>query len=263
MNYINKIKEFTDAINSYYGFALVTYPLLLFIVAHTKLFLVIAFIASLVMAGWGGFLLHGFWYRSRFRHGFRVISDAITYEIGKNKHYTLRHDTSIQSGVDHVMVYPIGGYQWSGTGTEGIPELGSQDQQLLSLVKNSTASPAPYIVSKVSTEGDWHYWFIAFDPPVNKGDLVRLHYALDFYDKQSTARPIFYYFVRTDMKKLVLNVKFSPKNLPKKVTCDFIKPSDPSKPFTNTGVLYEREKAWASWTIVNPKRGYCYRIHWQ
>jgi hypothetical protein len=65
------------------------------------------------------------------------------------------------------------------------------------------------------------------------------------------------------MQRLELNVKFNKKTLPNKVTSSIIKPSNPERPFAKTGVEYSRDKQWATWVIDNPKRGYCYRIHWE
>ena len=204
--------------------------------------------------------------RRNQRHGFRIISDVMSYEINGNHKYTLRYATTIKAANDHLMVYPIG-YRWTGSGVEAIPKLNGKGQQLLTPLqprhKGSAIKIAPYEAPTVSTEGDWHYWFIALNPPVHKGEVVEIKYTQEFQDKKGMARPYLYYFVRTPMKQLELNVKFPANALPTSISSSYIKPSDPNRPYLKPGVEYDPDKQWATWVIERPKKGYCYRIHWQ
>ncbi|HEX6258661.1 MAG TPA: hypothetical protein VFZ48_04230, partial [Candidatus Saccharimonadales bacterium] len=200
------------------------------------------------------------------RHGFSIVSDNMSYEISPNNRSVLRFATKIKAGDNHLMVYPIG-YQWTGSGEESVPKVTGKHQQLLTLTQKQrgrhTLKPVPYEATAVSTDGDWHYWFIALNPPVHKGDVIEIKYSQEFHDKKGQARPYLYYFVRTPMKQLELNVKFPTSMRPKLVSSSFIKPSEPSRPYPKAGVVYDPHKQWATWVIEKPKKGYCYRIHWQ
>lgn len=262
MNYVNKLKELADAINSYYALALLIYPALLFVTSNTKLFVAVALVASPIMAGWGGYLLRSFVARNNRWYGFRVVSDVMTYEIDQHHKYSLRYATTVKADTNHLMVYPVG-YQWTGKGTEDVPTVTTKGQQLLSIVKNNKVTPLPYKESSVSLEGDWHYWFIALNPPMHKGQVTTLRYKQNFHDKEQAAKPFLFYYVRTKMEKLELNVIFPASALPKKVVGTYTKLSDMSRPYTDASVVYDVDERKASWTILKPKKGYCYRLDWQ
>lgn len=265
MQEFKKIHKWIEAINTYYAFAVLVYPVILFVANQIQLFIWIFAITTPLLAGWSGYLLKIYLDRRRLRHGFEIIADSMTYEIGQNHHYTLRYNTTAKARTTHLMTYPVG-YQWSGSGEEAVPKLAGSGQELLGIVqkrKSYHLRPVPYQSSGTSTEGDWHYWFIAFNPPVHTGDEIQIKYSQEFYDKQGTAQPYLYYFVRTAMKRLELHVRFPQNANEKIVTSSYIKPSDPHRPYAMPGVVYDADRQWASWIIEKPKIGYCYRIHWQ
>lgn len=262
---LQKIQKWVEAINNYYAFGVLVYGVALYATSHSQLFWWVVGIATPLLTGWTGYLAKSAVEQRNQRHGFRVVSDAMTYEINSNKKYTLRYNTEVKAGVDHLMVYPIG-YRWSGHGDEGLPKISGKGQRLMAgvkhLNKNGTATIAPYDAS-VSTDGDWHYWFIAINPPALKDDIIQIKYAQEFYDKKGQARTYVRYFVRVPMKRLELNVKFPSKVLPATIVGSYIKPSDPSRRFVASGVEYNPDRQWATWTIDKPKKGYCYQIHWE
>jgi len=262
MEVLKKLQKYIEAINTYYAFALLAYAVALFIASDSTLFIWVLLCLTPLLAGWGGYLMRAFIEQRVQRHGFRILSDRMSYEIGEDHTYTLRYHTQLLAKSDHLMVYPIC-YQWSGQGSEGSPRLANEGQQLLAPLAAAHHRTGPFQPITVSTEGNWHYWFVAFNPPVHKGKEVEISYSQDFQDKRNTARPYVYYFVRTSMKTLELNVKFPAGFRPTSVTSSFVKPSDPNRPFLKPGVVYDADKQWATWTIQNPKRGHYYRIDWQ
>ena len=265
MTFLKKLQKLVEAVNTYYAFALLAYAVALYAASHTKIFLWVLACGVPLLLGWGGYLLRSVVEQRIQRHGFTVISDNMIYEIGPKHTYTLRYTTKLQAAADHLMVYPIG-YQWSGSGVEGVPKLINNGQELLVRYrdsKNRRIETMPYEALTVSTEGNWHYWFIAFNPPVHKGKEVEIKYTQTFQDKKITAKPYLYYFVRTSMKTLELSVKFPPHMNITEINGSYIKPSDPNRPYNKPGMVYDKDKQWATWTIQRPKRGYSYRIDWQ
>lgn len=255
-----------EAVNTAYAFTALVAGALFFVVRHSQFAPWIGAALILLLAGWGGYLLREYLARRSVRYGFRLRDVTMTYEINSGNRYKLRYLTKIQAATSHLMMYPIA-YQWTGEGTTSPPKVTGQGQRLLAPVKgrvgkNDVAKVSPYIIKRTST-GSWHYWFIALDPPVHQGEEVVLNYAQEFHDVRGEAEPYLYYFVPTSMKRLELNVKFPSNALPKKVVSEYIKPSDPSRPYAKAGVEYNPDKQWATWIIKNPKKGYCYRIHWQ
>jgi len=261
MDVLKKLQKIIEAINTYYAFALLAYAAVLYIASDSTLFIWALLCLTPVLAAWGGYLLRAFIEHRIQRYGFRILTGSMTYEIGRNHNYTLRYATRLQAEADHLMMYPIC-YQWSGSGTEGIPQLANEGQQLLAPLHARHRAGA-FEPMAVSNEGNWHYWFIAFNPPVHKGQEVEIKYTQDFQDKQGTAKPYVYYFVRNSMKKLELSVKFPPEFHPVSVTSSYVKASDPNRPYAKPGVEYDADKQWATWVIHNPKRGHYYRIDWQ
>ncbi|HSW81652.1 MAG TPA: hypothetical protein VLG40_04620 [Candidatus Saccharimonas sp.] len=261
MKYVNKLKDLADAINSYYALALIAYPALLFITSHTKLFITVMLVASPIMAGWGGYLLRSFVARNNKWFGFRIVTDVMTYEVGRHHNYTLHYATTVKADTNHLMIYPMG-YHWTGDGTESVPVVTAKGQHLLSIV-GANNQAIPYKAASVSTEGEWHYWFIALNPPVHKGQELTLRYRQNFHDKKRTTQPYLGYLVRTKMQKLRLTAIFPSDNEPKKVTGKYIKLNDPSRPYEGKGVVYDSDERKASWTILKPKKGFYYRIEWR
>lgn len=263
---LKKVQKWIEAINTYYAFALLLYATALYLASHSHLFMWVLIIATPILAGWSGFLLKAYVDRIYNRHGFRILEDAVTYEIAYKHKYLLHFKTKLKGAADHLMSYPVS-YQWTGSGQPAVPELTAKGQQLLALVhrradKNGLAKVAPYVFT-TSAQGDWHYWFIAFNPPVNKGDIVEIKYSQEFIDTKGIAKPCLYHFVRTPIKRLELNVKFSKNDLPVTVRGSYFKPSDPRRPYQSADVRYDPDKQWATWVIERPKKGYCYRIDWQ
>lgn len=258
---MKKINDWIGAINNYYAFALLMYGAALYISSQSQMFVIVFMIATPVIAGWGGYLLKSFIDRRTLRHGFKVRSELMEYQIKPNRRYTLRYNTKLEARVDHSMVYSYS-YQWTGDGDEAIPKVQGKGLQLMSPI-SASRKLAAYRISSDSTTGDWRYWFIAINPPVHRNDVIEINYIQDFYDKKNRARPYLYYFIRIPLDRLTLSVSFPKGDAPKRVSCSYIKPSSPNRPYETTGVEYDTTKNWATWTIDNPKLGYCYRIHWE
>jgi hypothetical protein len=263
---LKKLQKLLNAINTYYGSAVLLYTAVLYFTAHSHLFRWIFMLSTPILTAWSGYLLKGYLDSRNLRYAFRKLSDVMTYEIVDNHKYILRFTTTLKAGANHLLVYPIA-YQWTGRGEESVPTITNPGQQLLAHVKrrtnkDNTVEVAPTNVT-TETNGDWHYWFIGLNPPVHKDEIVEIKYSQEFYDTKASAKPYLYYFVKTKMKRLELNVKFPAGALPQKVTGYYIKPSDPGRPYTSKDVDYDSDKQWATWTINHPKKGYCYRIEWQ
>ncbi len=260
-----RLQKSIEAINTYYAFFIMLYAIALYIASNSHIFPWVFFLATPVLAGWTGYLLKSYFERRNERHGFKILSDSMTYEINEDKTFNLRYSTKLQACRNHLMVYPIG-YQWSGSNYQSVPELTNPGQSLLSRVEKydpgtDAAKIAPYKLT--TTEGDWQYWFAAFNPPLQKGEVVDIKYIQKFEDKKRTAKPCLYYFVRTPIKRLELNVRFPGHISPTAVTAKYIKSSDSRRPYAGKGLQYDADKQWATWVIDNPKKGYCYRIEWQ
>jgi len=263
---LKKVHKLVEAVNDYYAFSLLAYAAVLYVASHHHAFFWILGFLTPFLAGWTGYLLKSYLDNRSQQHGVRMLSDVMTYEI-KDKHsYTLRYATKIKAMTSPVMIYPKA-YQWTGQGKEYPPKVTGKGQQLLSPIEHSKKDVAikisPYESTNLTTEGDWHYWFIALNPPLYKGDTTVIKYSQEFFDKKGQAKPYLYYFVRRSMERLELNVKFPSNDLPTKVGSSFIKPSDPHHQQRMEGVKFDPEKQWATLVIHKPKRGYCYIIHWQ
>jgi hypothetical protein len=262
---VKRFQKLAEAINTYYAFSVLIYATVLYLSRHSHLLFWSTLALAPLLAGWTGFLFRSWWEERTQRHGFQVVSDVMTYEIRDNHKYILRYATKLKAQVNHLMVYPIG-YQWTGRGKESIPEVTGNGQQLLALVKRQAdkKDTVKIAASRVTanTDGDWHYWFVALNPPVHRGETVDIRYAQTFYDTAGAPKPYLYYFVRTSMQRLELNVKFPAGHLPTKVVGSYIKLSDPRRPYEAKGVQYDPQKQWATWVVEKPKKGYCYRIEW-
>jgi hypothetical protein len=262
---LRRFQKFIEAINTYYAFALLLYGAALYFLSHSQLFVWGILTLTPLLAGWSGYLAYAWLERRNSRFGLSVIADAMTYEIGKQRKYTLRYHTKLKARTDHVMVYPVG-HRWSGQGKEEMPVVHSDGQQLLAVVEQSrhatdATTIAPYTLS-MATGGDWRYWFIALNPPVQRGETFSVKYSQTFHDEAGTAKPQLNYFVRTPMDQLELSVKFPKHDMPDVVRGCYFTPWDSRRPYESDSVVFDPDKGWATWTIRRPKRGYCYRIYW-
>jgi len=260
----HKVQKLIEAINTYYAFVVLVYAAAVYVARHNHLFFWLAAAATPLLAGWTGYLLHSFVQRRYQRYGFRVLEDTMTYELIDRQRSRLRFAPKLRADADHLIVFPIS-YQWSGDGKESVPELLSQGQQLMGVIHgkaDGTVQATPY-EEIVASEGRWKYWLIGLKKPAYKGDIVEVAYQQHFFDGKKHAKPELYYKVRTPMRFLELNVKFAADMLPDTVSGSYSKPSDPRHEYASEGVDYDPNKQWATWRIENPKRGYCYRIHWQ
>jgi hypothetical protein len=263
---LKKVQKLIEAINTYYGFAVLLYVAALYIATHNQFFWWILLGATPFLAGWTGYLLKGHFEDRNLKHGFRVLSNEMFYEILGDDKYRLHFCTKLKAEANRMMVYPIG-YQWSG-GTEGsVPVLGDPSQSIVGVVNLYDPVTGRTKVSsykeKVSSESDWNYWFVGFDHALYKGEEVEIVYTQDFSDKKHIAKPWMYYMVNTTTNKLELSVKFPADALPKSVTSSFTKLNDRRKVYPSKGVEYVPEKQWATWVIRKPKLNHVYRIDWQ
>jgi hypothetical protein len=260
----HKLRAIIDTINSYYAFAVLLYTVVLFAATNNVLFFWILVGLTPLLTAWSGYLLRGLYARHRYHHGFEILSLDMTYELLGKRQYQLRYATELKAGEDHLMVYPLS-YQWSGSGDVSIPKLTEKGQRILALTepdrKTGGVRPVPYAYSS-STVGDWQAWFVSFNPPVQSGQKVKIHYSQDFYDAKGTAQPWVYYSASYPMKRLTLKVKFPDGTLPSSVQAVYTKPSDSRRPFDGKGLRYDPDIGVASWVIEKPKRGYYYRIEW-
>lgn len=262
----SKLHKLVEAINTYYAFTVLMYVATLFVLSHSQFFWWGVLALTPVVAAWSGYIFRSYLDGRNHKHGFKLLSQNMTYEIGADAVNTLRYTTQVQAQANRMMVYPVG-YQWSG-GTEGhVPRIIYPDQKLVGVVerydaKSNTAKVASY-KEVVSSEDDWNYWFVSFDKALYKGDTAIIKYVQEFEDKKHTAKPCLYYLVNTPMKRLELNVKFPANKLPKEVTCSYVKLSDRRKSYPSKGVYFDSDKQWATWIIEKPKYGYCYRIDWR
>lgn len=265
MVWFKRLGSWAETVNTYYEFALLALAAALFAMRHTRVVELVVAIALPFLAGWSGYLIRAMLDQRDNRGGFRLVSNIMSYEIGKNNTYVLRYVTKLRATSDHLMVYPIG-YQWTGSGEEGVPKVTGPGQQLLGPVRRNargTATKAvPYESTAVSADDHWHYWFVVFNPPLDANDVVDVRYTQEFRDKRRTAKPYLYYVVRVPMERLELRVKFPTRAVQVNITASFIKPSNPLKAYVAKGMHYDAESRTASWIIEKPKKGYSYRLHW-
>lgn len=260
----NKLHKFVETINTYYAFAVLLYVAILYVASHSQLFWWILLALTPLIAGWTGFIFKSYLLLRNTRHGFKLLSDVMTYEVKGMHRYTLRYKTTLKAVNNHILSYPLG-YQWTGEGEESIPIIKTPNYQLGGIIRqkpDGSVTVEPY-KEVISSQGEWHYWFIGLNPAAYKNDIVELNYEQDFYDRKKKAESCLFYPIKHPMNKLELNVKFSMEALPKKVSCSYIKLSDPRRIRHGKGMQYDPDKQWATWVIDNPKKGYCYRIDWQ
>jgi hypothetical protein len=264
---LNKFQNVVNAVNSYYGFAIIIYAVALFLTGHGHLFWWAFIILTPILCAWGGYLLKPVVDRRVQRYGFRLLSDVMSYEISPNHKYTLRYTTKIKAEMDRLFVYPLS-HQWTGSGEdEAAPVLSGSNQYLMGLVKDDHLKDHPQSIEPyeltLGSSGDWQFWFVAFNPPLHKGNTAEIKYSQVFHDPDGSAKPCLYYIVRTaSMKSLELNVKFPKNSAPKNVTASYTKPSNSTKFYKIKNFRYDHEKQWAILQIDNPKKGCCYRIDW-
>jgi hypothetical protein len=262
----SKLHKLVEAVNTYYAFAVLIYVAVLYVSGNSQIFLWVLFALTPVLAGWTGYLLRSYLSLRNQKHGFRLLSQAMTYEILPNHKYLLKFAISLQSEANRMMVFPVG-YQWSGGGHGSIPRILTPGQQLIGVVKDyDTHTNTAHVTAhteNVSSEDDWSYWFVGFNRAMYKGEKTEIKYVQEFVDKQHIAKPCLYYMVNSPMDKLVLNVNFNDGELPQNVTCSYFKLSDRRRSYPSQGMEYDPDKQWATWTIDKPKYGYCYRIDWK
>ena len=261
-----KLHKFVEAINSYYAFAVLMYAAALYVANNSRLFWWVLAAATPLLAGWTGYLIRSYLDARNQKHGFQLLSHAVTYEILPANKYRYRLSACIKAEANRMMVYPVG-YQWSGEGAGSVPRLGDKGQYLIGAinkydVENESAKIAPYKES-ISSEGDWYYWFIGLSRALYKGETADIKYTQEFSDPKKKAKPYLYHMVNTSIKRLELNVKFPENALPKSVSCSYFKLSDRRRTYSSKGLEYSTDKQLATWVVEKPKFGYCYRIDWQ
>lgn len=255
-NYLSKL---VDATNTYYSFALIVYGFILYGLRHDHIFIWVLLGALLLLALWVGDAVSRLQRLREVLYGFRIVAESMTYDIGKSNRYILHYTTELQAEDNHLFAYPIS-HQWTGSGEGQLPKIVGEGNGLLGVV-GQDGMAQPYKLN-LSSGGDWRYWFIAFNPPLQKGDRTTIKYSQEFYDEDKKAKPSLYYFVRTSMESLELCVNFKNGTLPKQVTACYFKPSDNKRPYKSKDFTYDEDKRSIVWKIEKPKRGYCYRIDW-
>lgn len=262
----SKLNKLVEAVNTYYAFAVMMYVAVLYVSKNSQIFLWILFALTPVIAGWTGYLLKSYLESRNEKHGFRLLSNTMTYEVlGADKYrYTLH--AVIQAEANRMMVYPVG-LQWSGEGIAHMPRLSDPDQYLIGTItkydrEKKLARVAPY-KEVVSSESDWNYWFIGLQRALYKGETAEITYSQEFHDLKKKAKPYIYHMVNTSVKQLELSVRFPAEALPVKVTGSYFSLKDRRRIYTSADVQYSPDKQWASWVVKKPKFGYCYRIDWR
>lgn len=262
----SKLNKLVEAVNTYYAFAVLLYVAVIYVSKNSQLFLLILLALTPLIAGWTGYLLHSYMQGRNQKHGFRLLSQVMTYEVRKNNKYFLRYTTTLRAEANRMMVYPIG-YQWSGSTQGEVPTILNPEHRLVGVVQQYDPATHSAKVSShtesVSSEDDWNYWFVGFNKALYKGDVTEIKYAQGFDDKSKLAKPCLYYLVNTPMDTLELNVKFPADQLPTVVTSSCFKLSDRRRSYPGKGLDYNPEKQWATWSIDKPKVGHCYRIDWR
>lgn len=262
---LHKLHKFVEIINTYYAFAVLMYVVALYVSSHSQLFWWIIASVTPILAAWSGFLFKSYLDGRNQKHGFKLLSQVMSYEIDDNNLYTLRYTTSLEALANRLMIYPVG-YQWSGESEGSIPRILSANHKLVGVINkydhdSKTAKVRSYS-ENVPTEEEWDYWFVGFEKALYRGDKALVKYEQEFLDKKRKAKPCLYYVVNTPMEKLELNVKFAKSKMPSRVECSYFKLSDRRKIVKSDGVIFDPEKQWAVWSIEKPKLGYCYRIDW-
>jgi hypothetical protein len=258
------LSSLVNTVNAYYSFALIIYVAFIYATRHNHFFIWIIIAATLSMAAWGGYTIHSLMQQRIQRYGFRTIKDSMTYDVSKPSRHILRYSTEIKAEADHLFVYPIA-HQWTGSGAEEMPTVSEPGQQVLAQVNTIDKAEGPKVGPyrlTMASGGEWQYWFVAFNPPMQKGDTALVKYSQAFNNADHTAKPCLYYYVSRSMARLELTVKFPPNEKTKAITAHFFKPSDNRRPFTIKDAHYDPDNHTANWVIDHPKKGYCYQINW-
>lgn len=262
-----------DSVGRWFTVYTVTFIVYAYLTKHYKLigkhhlFIFILVAAAIVFVGWTGYLLKGAIDRRLLYHGFRRLSINLSYRIepDKNGHskYILEFVDKVRATSDHLMVYPVR-HKWSGKGQELTPIVSGAGQQLVTVI-NKQGKIGPYIEKRNSRDGQWCYYFIAFNPPVHRSKKsFDVNYLQEFHDDKGSPEPYLSYTVlHYGLRELKLQVKVLSK--PKSVSTCHYKPHEPEKP---SGVkdgmhLYDAKDNWISWTIKYPRKGYEYSISWE
>src|SRR3982751_6750015 len=129
-----QILKWMERVNTAYAFTALIAGAVFFVMRHNEFAPWIGAGVVLLVAGWGGYLLHEYYVRRSVRYGFKLRDVTMTYEINGNNRYKLRYLTKIKAATSHLMMYPIA-YQWTGHGTSTPPKVIGQGQRLLAPVK--------------------------------------------------------------------------------------------------------------------------------
>lgn len=260
----NRLEKFIEVSNNFYAFALLVYAVILYFSGHYLVLVWLLIVASPLLAGWTGFLLHGFYERHYLYHGFKILADTMTYELGPKQRATLRYDLELQAKQDNLLVYPIA-HEWTGIGSEQTPELADPRQSILGVITQNSDQPSlpqPYSFDGTSA-GNWKYWFVAFKPGVSKNQIVRISYKQKFVASVMQAKPQLSYTPQISMKRLTLNVRLPAGAKPESVMSGFSKPYAPRQVVPQSELQFDPDKEWVTWVIHKPKRGYTYSITWK
>lgn len=233
-------------------------------------------IIAIVLIGWTGYLLKSLKGRlNPLYYGFRLNSISVTCAISNTKKkYTGSHSFEITALEDDRVVFPTNWFRWLGKGKEDGPKVTGKGRHLLALVgtrkRDGSVKPMPYVRSEKDSPdgGKWHRYFIALNPPVQKGERININYSQVFNGKMS---PFVGVDIISNMGKLTLKAEFPTKFEPESITFERTKPktilnslkltsNKPHKEDIKRRPYYQNHCV--ELEIKNPKRGYQYRIVW-
>jgi hypothetical protein len=257
-----RLQKWMNSVNGYYAFALLLYGIGLYLFRHSNLIVWLVALVVPLLTGYLGYMTNSFLIDRHEAFGFTITSVTMTYELLGNSKYLLRYTLQLKARRDRLMVYPLN-HIWTGAGVEGLPRLTNKGQQLLGTVQpdgKGGVMVAPYVDSR--TDGEFKYWFAAFDPPIHRGESVEIKYHQEFKDTEGRAKPWLYYTVRTSIKQLELSVKYPADALPNTVRSGYFRLADRRRVYPTNGVRYDRDKQWATWSIQRPRARRGYQIDW-
>jgi hypothetical protein len=161
------------------------------------------------------------------------------------------------------MLYPIR-YKWSGGGLESMPRVKDPQQELVGVIKRN-GSTGPYVTDEQRSRDDvWHYYFIAFSPPVPANHkAMTIDYTQEFNAKKGLKPlPFMSCLVIGDLNKLTMEARLPTK--PKTVTVCRFKPGSPKADKERDGMdlIDQADNPVIRYIEPKPKNGYRYQVEW-
>jgi len=208
-------------------------------------------------------------------HGFRRLSRTISYEIKSDTASSLHYVDVAQATETGLIVYPM--YHWTAENESACsmpaaksveidPETEEErtstrkDQHVLGVIKDGKVEPYR---EQNERDKSWRCYFVALNPPVKKGDRLKIIYNQNFRCRKGKKfdKHLGFYAER---KLETLTLRAKPLGAPSSITISDFGPLDRIRPTTKCDAweCYDQTTGWITWSVCNPENGHEYRINW-